>query len=100
LDVRADEPELLDPIRPVLSGIHRDGDARCWSARRGRDMVDIERLLSSPGVDLDRASLHFRLFERESAASSKSPRASAKPGTALIREVDRTPWRRGSDFRL
>ncbi len=34
--------------------------------RRGRDMVDIERLLSSPGVDLERVRLYFRLFERES----------------------------------
>ena len=34
--------------------------------RRGRDMVDIERLLSSPGVDLDRVRVYFRLFERES----------------------------------
>ncbi|MEX2205281.1 MAG: nucleotidyl transferase AbiEii/AbiGii toxin family protein [Myxococcota bacterium] len=34
--------------------------------RRGRDLVDIERLLTSPGVDLDRARQYFRLFERES----------------------------------
>jgi hypothetical protein len=34
--------------------------------RRGRDLVDIERLLSSPGVDLERVRLYFRLFERES----------------------------------
>jgi len=29
-------------------------------------MADIERLLSSPGVDLDRVRSYFRLFERES----------------------------------
>jgi hypothetical protein len=34
--------------------------------RRSRDLADIERLLSSPGVDLDRVRVYFRLFERES----------------------------------
>ena len=33
--------------------------------RRARDMVDVERLLASADVDLERARLYFRLFERE-----------------------------------
>ena len=34
--------------------------------RRGRDMVDVERLLASGDVDLDRARKYFQLFDRES----------------------------------
>jgi hypothetical protein len=63
-----------------------------------RDMVDIERLLSSPGVDLDRARLHFRLFEARSAASSKESARSGGLGPRSSAEVVRTPWQ--GDFRL
>ena len=34
--------------------------------RRGRDMADVERLLATGDVDLDRARGYFRLFDRES----------------------------------
>jgi hypothetical protein len=38
--------------------------------RRGRDMVDVERLLATADVDLERVRLYFRMFDREAELDS------------------------------